>query len=353
MIKVLHVIYSLEIGGAQRLVSDLLPTFKLQGINVSILVNHRVNNSFEKKLEESLIPIIPMDIKGNYSPIAIFKIYKIIKEFDIVNVHLFPNLYYVAIASLFLSSKLVYTEHNTTNRRRSHRWLKIIERCIYKQYNKIVSVSNETDYELKRWLGVDKTDNRFQIIRNGVDLSRFTTCNAVNPYPVTLIMISRFSDAKDQQTVIRAISLLDNNVHIFFVGDGPTRKSCEELSQRLCVKERCHFVGEQQNVSTWIAKANIGIHSSHWEGQPLSPIEMMAGGLPVIASDVDGLKQVVEGAGIVFEHGNDKDLARAVNDLIGDRDYYFKISEACKTRSEEYSIKKTAQAYLELYNDLT
>lgn len=352
MIKILHVIYSLEVGGAQRLVSDLLPVMKSKDISVSVLVNYRVHNNLEKRLEDSGVPILTIGIKSVYHPFIPFRIVPILGAYDVVHAHLFPNLYFVALASCFSKVKLVYTEHNTINRRRTHCWMSYIERIVYNRYHIIISISKGTQDNLKGWLKVKESDKRFVVIQNGISIPVFKGLDKNKTYPVTLIVISRFSIAKDQETVIKAMPYLDNSIHVIFVGDGVKRKGCEELAQSLKVSDRCHFVGEQQNIPLWITKADIGVQSSHWEGFGLTAVEMMAGGLPIISSDVDGLKQVVEGAGIIFERGNEIALANEVKHLVNDKKYYEKVSKACVKRAEDFNIVNTAQAYTKIYREL-
>ena len=92
--------------------------------------------------------------------------------------------------------------------------------------------------------------------------------------------------------------------------------------------------------------------STHWEGLPLTIIEMMAGGLPVIASDVDGVQQVVKDAGILFPEGNDKALAEMINQLITNPDYRKQIAERCYERASLYDIRQTVQSYIEIYQSV-
>ena len=116
--KLLHIIASLEIGGAQRLLSDLIPIQKKQGLTVNLLVNFKVENNFAKKITDAGVEIISLDEYNLYKLSNVLKIRKIIKHYDVVHVHLFPSIYWVAIAAVGLNVKLVYTEHSTTNKRR-------------------------------------------------------------------------------------------------------------------------------------------------------------------------------------------------------------------------------------------
>jgi glycosyltransferase involved in cell wall biosynthesis len=171
--KLLHIISSLEIGGAQRLLSDLLPLQKQQGLDVELLVNVKDENDFTTKIQESGVKIISLEEPNLYSLSNVIRLRKIIKGYDVVHVHLFPSVYWAALASIGLKVKLVYTEHSTSNRRRKKPLLRPIEKFVYRQYNKIISISQQTQDALQQW--VQSTDSRFVVINNGVDVRRFSS----------------------------------------------------------------------------------------------------------------------------------------------------------------------------------
>ena len=118
----------------------------------------------------------------------------------------------------------------------------------------------------------------------------------------------------------------------------------------LGVEERVHFVGRQSDIPKWIEIADIGIQSSIWEGFGLTAVEMMAGGLPVVASDVEGLRDVVYGAGELFPSGDYERLAKIINQMIEDKDYYELLRSRCISRSKNYDIGTMVNAYIDMYN---
>jgi glycosyltransferase involved in cell wall biosynthesis len=282
----------------------------------------------------------------------IFHIAGLIKDYDVIHVHLFPSLYWVALANIFIKKPLVYTEHSTSNSRRGKWFLRGIEKLAYKHYRRIICISEQTQISLRDWIKAKDNDSRFVVINNGVDLNSFKDIEGERLYPHTLIMVARFAAAKDHETVIKAMTLLDDNVHLIFVGDGERKSTCEKLVDELGLNNRIHFAGVQSDIPKWLGKADIGIQSSHWEGFGLAAVEMMAAGLPVVASDVDGLKQVVDGAGALFPHGDYKKLAEEVKKLIYDKDYYDSTKQKCLDRSKFYGIDSTVQKYIDVYKDI-
>lgn len=346
--RVLHIITSLEIGGAQRLLTDLLPLQATEE-DVTLLVYERLHNDFENTLEQIGIKIMCLDEHRFHNPAVIFRLRRIFRDYDLVHAHLFPSIYWASLAARGLNIKLIYTEHSTSNSRRNKWYFRLIERFMYDRYDKIISISQQTQDALTSWLG--QYDNRFVVINNGVDTKKFASVN-VPIVPKSLIMVSRFVSSKDQETVIRAMQYIDKDAILRFVGDGDNRRHCEILAKDLDVSNRVKFLGSRSDIPELVASSYIGIQSSNWEGFGLTAVEIMSCGKPVIASNVDGLKQVVEGAGEIFNVGNASELASKVNNLLSDKLYYQEMSVRCQQRAHEYDISVMSKKYLHLYKSL-
>ena len=344
--RVLHVISSLEIGGAQRLLSDLLPIQKQQGIDVSLLVLKSEDNAFSKKVADAGVPIISLDVKSFRNPFLAFKVRKVIRQYDVVHAHLVHALYICSLAARGLKTKMVYTEHSTSNNRRGKTFMRPIEKFIYGRYDKLISISQQTQGALQDWL--QSNDERFVVINNGVDTKAFANVHK-EVIPKSLIMVSRFASSKDQETVIRAMKELDDDVTLRLVGDGENLEHCKQVARECGVENRVQFLGARADVAELVAESYIGIQSSNWEGFGLTAVEIMAEGKPIIATDVDGLKQVVEGAGMIFPVGNSEQLASIVRQLLTSKQLYQEASLKCKERALQYDISVMTSAYISLY----
>lgn len=346
--KILHVITSLEIGGAQRLLSDLLP-LQAKTEDITLLVYERKDNDFTRKIEEAGIKILSLDEHNFHNPGVVLKMRKIFKGYDVVHAHLFPSIWWASLAARGLNVKMVYTEHSTSNSRRGKWYLRPIEQFMYGRYDKIISISQQTKDALCSWLRVN--DDRFVVICNGVDTARFASVK--KPLiPKSLIMVSRFATSKDQETVIRAMKDIDPEATLRFVGDGENLEHCKQVAADLGLSDRVKFLGIRSDVAELVAESYIGIQSSNWEGFGLTAVEIMACCKPVIATNVDGLKQVVEGAGEVFQLRNANELAVRVNAMLKDETYYQRCAEACRKRAAQYDISVTSEGYLNVYKSI-
>ena len=346
--RILHVITSLEIGGAQRLLADLLP-LQVNTQDITLLVYERVYNDFERILSQTGIKILCLNEHNFYNPRVIFRMRNIFKEYDLVHAHLFPTIYWASLAARGMRVKLVYTEHSTSNSRRNKWYFRPIERFMYGRYNKIISISQQTQDALTSWLG--QYDERFVVINNGVDTEKFASVK-LPVIPKSLIMVSRFASSKDQETVIRAMQNVDKEATLRFVGDGENRHRCETLAKELGVFDRIQFLGSRSDVPELVASSYIGIQSSNWEGFGLTAVEIMACGKPVIVTDVEGLKQVVVGAGELFTRGNATELAARINYLLSDTIYYKNMVKRCKLRAQVYDISVMCNEYINLYKNI-
>lgn len=359
--KILHVITSLYTGGAEHLMVDLLPRFREYGHEVSILLFDGTRTPFYEELENLGIHILSIGQgpKSMHNPFLVFKLKKYINQYDIIHTHNTPCQLLVALAS-FISKKtiLITTEHNTSNSRRSWGWYKPIDRWMYKTYHKTICVSKEAENNLKAYLKDSRLDNTICTIPNGVDTKRFSLAKPIVDFKkthasnVVIMMVAGFRKQKDQKTLIKAISILPSNYHLFLIGNGECLQECQEESNKLNISERVHFLGIRTDIPSLLKSSDYIVLSSHYEGLSLSSIEGMACGKPFLASDVDGLRDIVGGAGVLFPCGDDQALAREILKLQEDQELYQQVAEKCQQRAMQYDISKMAERYLEIYNNI-
>ena len=169
---------------------------------------------------------------------------------------------------------------------------------------------------------------------------------------ISIIQVAGFRYQKDQDTVIRALQYLPRNYNLYLVGDGARREELESLVSVLNLQRQVHFLGARTDVPSLLQKSDVVVVSSHWEGFGLAAVEGMAAGKPVFASDIVGLREVVGGAGILFGHGNERDLAEKVEYIMSNMSYYRKIAEKCRQRAKGFDISKTVAGYIRTYQDL-
>jgi glycosyltransferase involved in cell wall biosynthesis len=241
-------------------------------------------------------------------------------------------------------------------------FLSDIEKLIYSRYSKIISVSLETQRAIIEWLGYGMGKSKFSMIKNGIEISLFSDALKI---PVTkispqlngeeklLIQVARFNEQKDQATAIRAMLYLPDDYTLLLVGKGPLLNYHQKLVEEYQLESRVIFLGYRTDVANLVKSSYISIVSSHWEGFGLVAIEAMAAAIPVVASNVEGLNSVVDGAGLLFKAGDEYALAEKIILIGQDVKKRKEIILQQKQRIVEYNIERTAQEHIELYSSLT
>lgn len=358
--KVLQIIDSLSTGGAEKLILDSLPLYRKAGIEMDLLVLKDDKYPFMEKLKQS--SSCKIFILGNgsvYNPLHILKLVKKIPYYDIAHVHLFPAQYWVVLAKILskAKTKLIFTEHSTSNRRIKNNLLAVVDRFFYKGYDKIITISEEVNDILKRHTKL--SDDKFRIIYNGVNLEAIFTAHPLKRISLGLydkdylvLQVSSFRQQKNQITLIKALKHLPDHTKLILAGEGQHLKKCIDLTKALKLSDRVKFLGNRNDVPQLLKTADIIVLSSHYEGMSLSSIEGMASGRPFIASDVPGLTDMVKGAGLLFQHQNEKELAQHIINLKNDKAYYSKVAKACQNRAKLYNINTMINKQIEVYKAL-
>lgn len=361
MIRILHVITSLEIGGAEKLMVDLIPRLKSPEIKVDLLVFNPTRTIFTEQLEEQGIKVMTLSNSANvYNPLNIFRLIPIIKKYDIIHAHNTACQLFVPIAKTisFAKCKIITTEHSTQNRRRGNKLLRLVDKWMYSKYKFVICVSEKVNHSLLYHLHIKKPTDKFLTINNGVDTNKFANAKSSNTIPSfsdtdrIVLMVARFAYPKDQNTVIKSLQFLPHNVKLLFVGDGNSISESKKLVDELYFNSRVFFLGVRTDIPELMKVSDIIVLASHFEGLSLSSIEAMASGRPFVASDVPGLREVVSGACLLFPDGDSKKLAEIINKLLSDEDYYSSVASSCTKRAKDYDISKTADAYKNIYLSL-
>jgi len=346
--KVLHVINSLTSGGAENMLISFFNELKNDNFEILLLVDDSIAFNIPKHIKYSVLS----NSKKRYSLKKIFQLYKFIKkgEFNIVHSHLFPSQYYVGIISVFLKKiKFITTEHNTTNTRRNNYFFKITDTLIYKQYDKIIFISKGVKNSFLN--DFKSLNSKGVIINNGISIRRFKAKkNTLNNNKI--IMVARFSKQKDHITLLKALLLLNKSFTLSLVGEGPLLKDIKLFVKNNDLEKRVYFLGFRNDIEKLYQEHCIFVLSSIWEGFGLVAIEAMASGLPVIASNVDGLNEIVNDVGLLFKVQDEKDLAQKINIISSDINLRKTLILKGIARANEYDINKLTKQTLNLYQQI-
>lgn len=356
--KIVHIIDSLGIGGAERLITEIVPKLVKGGNKVDVvLLNGQKTHLYNELNSLNCCNIYSLG-RSYYNPLYILKLIPYFYKYDIVHVHLFPAQYFAALARLFCFKKvkLIFTEHNTSNTRLENSRYRWIEKSIYKIYNKIICITPEVKVVLRKKLNIQ--NEKLFVIENGVNLvnvqqsiSNNRLIYGFSAKDRLLIMVAGFRPQKDQSTVIKSLKNIPLEYKLLLVGDGETRGELEQLVRRLNLSERVFFLGIRNDVYSLMKMCDVAILSSHWEGFGLVAVEAMASGIPLIASNVNGLAQVVSGGGILFDKGNEKDLSDKILSLENEK-YYQQVCENSIVKAKQYDIDSMVDKLIQIYEEI-
>ncbi|HET8651175.1 MAG TPA: glycosyltransferase family 4 protein [Gaiellaceae bacterium] len=193
---------------------------------------------------------------------------------------------------------------------------------------------------------------RTVVIPNGVDVAGMPQARGAGGRPV-VVAVGRLSPPKDFLTLVRAlVELPRSSYEALIVGDGPDRLRVEDEIRALGLADHVRLVGDRRDVPSLLAAADLFVLSSASEGMPMSVLEAMAAGLPVVASRVGGVPElVVDGeTGLLVDPGRPDDLAAALLRLVRDARLRRRLGDAGRARVEQsFDVDAFRRAHVELY----
>lgn len=372
--KILQVIHGLRRAGAERVVVDLSLGLAQRGHEVSVCTLLPINQ-YRDLLEEKGSPQIKQFSLFKHSdirflpnlPHMVIRLKKLVSEIkpDIIHCHLPTD----AAVCLFLKHHLnhmVRTIHindpfnKLTKLYLSSKVINHLERrLIYKSSVKIVACSNSSFRVLCENGRMLKKINRVFCVPNGIDLAKYINLKRKSePYGRHIIaIIGTLEKRKNHKVAFKAIrKMRDNDVNctLKVVGDGPEKASLKELANELRIERHVEFLGNIPDVETILAQSSVYWMPSQLEGLPIATIEAMVAGVPIVASKIRGLTELLSKWPELLVPVNDHEvLARVTEKLLSDFNLRAKIGdeirkEACKN----YSAVRMIEDYLRVYHSV-
>ena len=229
-----------------------------------------------------------------------------------------------------------------------------IERLVGSFTSKVITVS-----EFDRQLALDAriaAADRFVTVYNGIpDVPPPLRADPGRTL-VRLVIVARFEPQKDHPTLLRALAgLQDHPWELDLIGDGPLRGQMESLATTLGIGGRVRFLGQRTDVGQILAQAQVSLLVTNWEGFPLSILEAMRAGLPVVASAVAGIGESVrdEETGYLVPRGDVDALQDRVLRLLTSPDLRVRLGSSARTRYEQhFTLDHFVTKTLAVYRDV-
>jgi glycosyltransferase involved in cell wall biosynthesis len=358
--RILHVIDSLRMGGAEVLLSQMHGGFSIRGIDCEYYLLHSEKTPLCQAIVSQGGRVHAPIEASVYSPLHIFALQQHLNAFkyDVVHVHLFPAQLWAACGARLSRNvvPLVTTEHNTENRRRKGLY-KVIDRWMYRQYQRIASISPATTTNLVEWL----PDLQGKVVEcpNGIDVEAFASASTSGKQALfslpentpVILCVASLQFRKGHDTLLRAIRLVPNIV-LVCAGDGPLSGELHSLAEELGIASRVRFLGKRMDVPQLLKAADIYVQPSRVDGFCIAALEAMAAGKPVVASNVPGLSDLVGDAGLQFPVGDECQLVKRISTLLGDLALQNRLAHSAQQRARAFGIDKTLDCYERLYREI-
>ena len=347
--------HNLGSGGAEKLIYDMAIELQKREIDFSVILLTSVNCIYGKRLLEKGIDVIYLSDRWDiYSPKNIFRLIRVLKDYDIIHTHIYSAQLWTVIASLYLDKKKIYitTEHSNSNNRRGRVLFKLIDRMMYSRYSNIVCITSKVKDSLVEWIG---SNDKFRVIKNGIDIESILNFKertrkelGFKEEDILLCQIARLTIVKNHETSFKTLKELPQKYKLILLGEGERKDELLRLAGQLEISDRVYFLGYRDDVYGVLKAMDISLLTSQYEGLPISCLESMLL-VPFIGSRVPGIKEVVAGYGELFELNNHLELKDLILKVVEDRELYEKLKRECNKRATEYSIKKCVDKYIEVY----
>ncbi len=353
--RVHHIInnYALADGGAERLVRSLHIGLRKRGIE-SFILGLQEHSDSDLEYSTSLGLRSPYGYKA-FNGIRRY-IRERVKQGDLIHAHLFPTNLYVSMLKQWGAVKvpIVATEHSTSNRRREHWAGSMIDALVYRGFDKIFTISEGTDQELLRWQ--PRLQGKTAVVMNGSRLLFDQPILRKPSLPDIVLSVGILSKQKNHETALTALALLkDIDFEYWIAGDGPERGQLEQYTNKLGMANKVKFLGHVDDIKPILQQADIFLMPSKREGFGLAAVEAMNASLPVIASDIPGLREVVTAepaCAVLVDPLSLRTIADALRELLDSRDRRLSIGKNGFTRSRAFSEEKMFEAYLHQYREV-
>jgi len=294
-IGVVHLVTTIEFGGLEKVVLDLVRRRARETFEMHVMCLETAG-ALAPRFAELGIPVETIGRPGDWYWQRVVRLALRLRALRPQVLHTHnpgPHLHGALAAWLARVPVLVHTKHGRN--RVERRIVRIINRFAASRSDCVVAVSDDAaavSRDIERVPSV-----KIRTIHNGVDLDHYAYRGPrAGRTDLRAVTVARLDPVKDQATLLRALRLIvdrEPSFSVDVIGDGPARSELEALRAELRLERHCRFHGFQDDVRPFLAQADVFVLTSISEGIPLTLLEAMATGLPGIATDVGGNREVI------------------------------------------------------------
>lgn len=280
-------------------------------------------------------------------------------RYDLVHTHLLKANFIGGIAARLAGARLIGSRHNDEA---------ILENKIVAFLHRQTSAWENKHVVLSRHVAGFFTQRarlapkKIAVVYYGLDPAKFDaavrrdvrTELGIPENSKLVLMVARFVPQKDHATLLRAVAMLDENVHLLLVGGGPTVDAVGELALRTAIAGRVHFLGRRNDVPSLMKSADVVTLTSNWEGFGLVLLEAYAARVPVVATAVSAIPEIVidRVTGLLVPPADPAALAQALRDVLHDPELAQRIVCAAHERlTTEFGVDRMVDGIHKIYTE--
>ncbi|MDO5400295.1 MAG: glycosyltransferase [Eubacteriales bacterium] len=353
--KIIQVIPNLQFAGAEIMCENLTYALMAMGHEVLVVSLYNEHTPIAQRMEAAGVRIRYLDKKLGLDVSMVPKLYRILRQEspDVVHTHLNVVKYAALAARLAGVEHCVHTVHNVADQEAQGRTQQQIHGYYFRHgWSVPVALSGLVQKTVVELYGLNP--EQIPVIFNGIDLSK---CLPKEDYRtadvVTFLHIGRFNQQKNHEGLLRAFALVHKthpSCRLRLVGEGELRRDMEALAQTLGIGEAVEFCGLRSNVYPLLREADVFLLPSHFEGMPMTLIEAMGTGLPIVATAVGGVPDMLsDGVSALLTPCREEDVAAACEALADSEDLRRRLGLAARAASIRFSAGTMARQYLNVY----
>jgi glycosyltransferase involved in cell wall biosynthesis len=365
--RVLHVLANLGAGGAERMAVHIVLGLNRRRFEPAVVAySGRYGSDLEQQLDQAGIKTWFLGKGPGFEWRTYYRLHRVFKEFrpDIVHTHVhvmryaFPSLVY------FKPRLMVHTVNNIAECEIEPRarWL---QRLAYRRGVIPVAVAREVAASLERVYGIGNSRVVWNCVPTDLYASPHTPRSAwrakqgFSEKDVLFVCVARFAPQKNHDLLISAFAkgpAADPKAHLVLAGQGVLRAQLQVRVNELGLTNRVHFLGLRTDIPDVLGAADIFALSSDYEGNPLSVIEAMAAGLPIVSTAVGGVPELLHNGreGFIVSPGSAEQLSEAMVTLLKDADLRTAMGAAAAVRAKsKFNVSAMVRAYEELYEQVS
>ena len=360
--KVLHVHKLTGVSGSEGHLLALLPALRERGVEARFLgldVSGTDAPRFYERLDALGVPYRRVRCGPDVSPRMARDVARAVRAErpDLLHTHLVHGDVYGAIAAKLTRTPYVSTRHN------DDRYLlgpfRFVDRAFARGARRLIAISDAVRTFLEA-AGHDPA--RLTTIHYGLDEvprlpSRPTPAEAgIPPDDPLAVAVGRLIEQKDHATLLRAFARVRQahpTARLAILGSGPLEEETRRLVRELGLHDAVTLPG-RTDIADWLERADVFVHTSRWEGFGIVLLEAMLAGLPVVATRVSAVPEVVEdgGTGALVDPGDAAGVARELGRLLADPELARRLGEAGRARArEQFSVARMTERTIGVYED--